>query len=237
MFDRYFEYSIKSVTQSTRPGQHASRRHQLSLSSPLPPQELVNKGHHAGLKHKLVVTGSDLLPIEITKKKTSKRFDLLMHHEEADVIMVQQMVKLAYSEAKAISVVSDDTDVFILLLHFYAELGLTCSLTMEATSSDRTLIDIPATVKKHTDIVTNLLAMHCPSGCDTVGQMYGIRKGKTLMSLTAGYSLCKLGCIDASMTDVITEATQFIGQCFGSKKEDGPKLELKCGQKPCPKNV
>ena len=186
MFDRYFEYSIKSVTRSTRSGQHASRRHRLSLSSPLPPQkviltvtenksqlldllcvELVNKGRQEGLKHKLVVTGSDPLPIEITKEKTGKRFDSLMHHEEADVIMVQQMVKLTYSEAKVI----------------FAELGHTCSLTMEATSSDQTLIDIPATVKKHTDIVTNLLAMHCLSSCDTVGQMYGIGKGKTQRSL------------------------------------------------------
>ena len=97
---------------------------------------------------------------------------------------------------------------------------------MEATSSNRRLIDIPATVKKHTDIVTNLLTMHCLSGCDTIGQMYGIGKGKTLRSLTAGYSLCKLGCIDASISYVITEVTQFIGPRFGSKKEDMSEIRV-----------
>ena len=40
MFDRYFEYSIKSATRSNRSGQNATRRHRLSLASPLPPQKV-----------------------------------------------------------------------------------------------------------------------------------------------------------------------------------------------------
>lgn len=86
VFDRYFEYSVKSGIRSSRFGQHASRRHRLGLSSPLPPQkvtltvtdnklqlidllcvELVRKGRETGLKHKLVVTGRDPLPIEISQ--------------------------------------------------------------------------------------------------------------------------------------------------------------------------
>ena len=59
----------------------------------------------------MVVTGRDPLPIEISENIASARCDLLTHHEEADVIMVQQMEKLAFSGAKAISVVCDDTDV------------------------------------------------------------------------------------------------------------------------------
>jgi len=45
-FDRYYDYSIKSVTRGARAGKHASRRHLLNLSSPLPPQNVelrVNK--------------------------------------------------------------------------------------------------------------------------------------------------------------------------------------------------
>ena len=70
-------------------------------------------------------------------------------HEEADVTMVQQMARLAEFGVRSISVVSDDTDVFILLMHYYTDLHLTCNLLMEATGSDRTLIDIAATVKEH----------------------------------------------------------------------------------------
>ena len=98
---------------------------------------------------------------------------------------------------------------------------------MEATGSDRTLIDIPATVNKYADLIPNLLAMHCLSGCDTVGQLYGIGKCTALKSLNAGYALSTLGCIDSSMSDVIKEATQFIGFCFGSQKEDMLEIRVK----------
>jgi len=239
VFDRYFDYSIKSGTRSSRSGQQASRRHQLGLSSPLPSQkvtltvtsnkeqlidlicsELLEKRHEVAPEHMLVVTGKDPVPMEIMCDLFMARPDLLTNHEEADVIMIQQVARLARSGAKAVTVVSDDTDVFILLLHFYAELGLTCSLVMEATGSDRTLIDIPATVKKHAEIVPDLLAMHCLSGCDTVGQMYGIGKGTALKAVTAGNTLRKLGCTESSMSDVTAEATQFVGHCFGTNKNN-----------------
>ena len=129
VFDRYFEFSIKSHTRSTRSGQHASRRHQLNLTSPLPPhkvaltvaenkrqiidmlcQELQGNCCQENLNHKLVVTGRDPVPVEIFKEKTRKREDLRTYHEEADVIIIQQMVELAKSEAKSICVISDDTD-------------------------------------------------------------------------------------------------------------------------------
>ena len=40
-FDRYYDYSIKSVTRGARAGKHARRRHHMNLSSPLPPQKVV----------------------------------------------------------------------------------------------------------------------------------------------------------------------------------------------------
>ena len=226
VFDRYFEYSVKSVTRSTRSGQYASRRHRLSLYSPLLPQkvvltvaenkvqlinlicaELVNTGLSRALKHKLVITGKDPKPTEVANDKLTERSDLETFHEEANVIMVQQMAQIAQSGAKSISVISDDTDVFVLL-------DLTCGLRMGATGSDRTVIDIAATVKEHSDVVTNLLAMHCLSGCDTVVQLFGIGKGTALKTLTAALSLTKLGCSDIPLSDVIAEASLFIGHCY-----------------------
>ena len=40
-FDRYYEYSIKSVTCGARGGRHASHWHHLNESRPLPPQNIV----------------------------------------------------------------------------------------------------------------------------------------------------------------------------------------------------
>ena len=51
-----------------------------------------------------------------------------------------------------ISVISDDTDIFVLLVHFYHDRQLTwrsCPVTMEATSKERKFIDIQATAHLH----------------------------------------------------------------------------------------
>ena len=76
-----------------------------------------------------------------------ERPDLQTTHEEANVIVIKQVVILAYSGKHNIHVVADDTDVFVLLLHYYQLKELTCKLMMVATTADRKCIDIPATVK------------------------------------------------------------------------------------------
>ena len=37
--DQYYDKNIKEITRTSRAGKHASREHQLSLLTPLPPQE------------------------------------------------------------------------------------------------------------------------------------------------------------------------------------------------------
>ena len=70
---------------------------------------------------------------------------------------------------------------------------LTCTLTMESTSSNRMLVDIAATSKKHGPIISQLLTAHAISGCDTVGQLYGIGKGTVIKALLGGQQIKKLG--------------------------------------------
>ena len=67
-----------------------------------------------------------------------------------------------------IRVLCDDTDVFVLLLHFYSLMKTSCPLIMESFFKDRQCIDIKATVTKHKDIIPHILAAHALSGCDTV---------------------------------------------------------------------
>ena len=42
-----------------------------------------------------------------------------MNYSEADVVIVQQVVGVAMQGIRNISIICDDTDIFILLLHFY----------------------------------------------------------------------------------------------------------------------
>ena len=65
--------------------------------------------------HKLVLTGSDLVPVEINRGVIIKRQYMKTKQEEADAMIVQQVEEV---KAEKVLVVADDTDTFVLLLHF-----------------------------------------------------------------------------------------------------------------------
>ena len=67
---------------------------------------------------KLVVTGETESPIDIHKSVTIDRTDLKTTHGEADHTLVYQVVATAQENQKGVSVVLDDTDVSVLLLHY-----------------------------------------------------------------------------------------------------------------------
>ena len=160
------EYSIKDNTRNT--GQKGASEHQLSLTMPLPPQKVLltntqnkiqlvdlidealkkEKDQLSLCGHKLVVTGRDQVLTEINKGIVIPRRDLETSQEEADVIIVQQMVAITEHGGDGIRVLCDDTDVFV----FYSLMNMSCPLTMESFSKDRQCIDIKATVTKHKDM-------------------------------------------------------------------------------------
>jgi len=88
IFDRYFKYSAKSATRTSRAVQQASRCHKLTPSTPLPAQttaltltenkqqiisticeQLQEKGktHNTTGKHSLLVNGPSSVPVEVFK--------------------------------------------------------------------------------------------------------------------------------------------------------------------------
>lgn len=173
VFDRYVDYSIKGVTSTARV-KEASRHHQLSRSILRPSQKVVltvtyNKVQLIDLiveslceqrkqlkttRQKLVVTGSDPVTVEINDGIMIAREDTRNTHEEADVIIIHQLMFIVKADAMNcnINVISDDTDVFVLLIHFYQQGNLTCPVTMEATSTGRKYTDKPskcANAQKH----------------------------------------------------------------------------------------
>ena len=189
VFDRYRDYSTKSVTREGR-APDASRLYELSENMPHPSQKAVltvsaNKNQlidaicgnlasdvafhtqHMSI-HKLVVTASDNTPTEIRKGAVYLRQDMATSHEEEDNIKAQQAIMCAKQQPGAVSVIADDTDIFLLLLHHYQNKGLTSAMFMTSPVQQRSTIDIKATVEKHHAIVPGLLAAHALSGCDTV---------------------------------------------------------------------
>ena len=151
VFDRYREYSTKSVTKVSR-GAQLGRAHQLTTVMPIPPPKVIltisdDKPQLIGLINddlcsntvfpvtsnirRLVVTVEDPVPVELSSTVTIKREDLRTNHEEADNILAHQMVVVASEGNKGVSVISDDTDVFVVLLHHYVKQKLTGVVIMD----------------------------------------------------------------------------------------------------------
>ena len=169
-------------------------------------------------RHRLIITGQASTPTEVYQGVSKQRDDLRSTHEEADVIMIHQVVSVANGGARDITVLSDDTDVFILLLYHFSQQNLQCSLTMEGTVSGRAVIDIAATVEKHANIILQLPAAHALTGCDTVAQLWGLGKATGRKIVESGRPLDKLGDATVEIGDVISEATAFVAACYGSKE-------------------
>ena len=153
------EYSTKSTTRSGR-ATEASRVHKLNLDLPLPPQKVVltvstnkkqlidiicsdlseNKIFHHGYtqNNKLGVTGSNNTAVQISHG--------VVICEEADYIIVQQAIS-ASEYQQGVSVIADDTDVFIILIHHYLEQQLTHFMVLESPIHGRSVNDICSAVR------------------------------------------------------------------------------------------
>ena len=77
------------------------------------------------------------------------------------------MLSARNNEESDITVISDDTDVFILFLHCYHTGNMKNRITMESPIKERTVIDIGKTVEKHVSFVSELLPGHALTGYDS----------------------------------------------------------------------
>ena len=233
VFDRYYEYSVKGSTRENRVSNIANHHH-FSLSTPLPSREkalssssnkqqliditvsfVSQKVADGKFVNTLVITGSDETPLEITAGSLNQREDLRTTHEEADVIMIQQCYKLIHNGGSTIvKIISDDTDVFSLACNFFPAERTDVTVLMEPTKSSRMVTDIGATVEKHKSIISSILAAYVLSGCDSVCHYQGIGK-KTVIKVLQIMTLKHLLDPEAAIEDVLEEATQFMGLCYG----------------------
>ena len=238
VFDRYMEYSIKSATRQLRTVRREGEYVITSTTSELPAQadvltssknkiqliEIICKElplralllseTDPAFKNSLIITGARDVPEEIKMGIRIMRQDMRTTHEEADVIMTSQALQIAL-EKTPVTVVSDDTDVFLLLLHFTDSNNIGTPVYMEATKGERTVIDIIETKAKHSSLCSRLLAAHALTGCDTVSKMHGIGKLTALSTLDKGMQLNLLGSLDSSMDDIIKQSGSFILSCYG----------------------
>ena len=101
---------IVTCSKIYRVANSTSRKHKLNINIPLPPKKM-----------KLCVTDNKVQLISENRLINSQgvsghiqqRINLRTTHEEADILLVQHMVKLATSESIRISILSYDRDVYL----------------------------------------------------------------------------------------------------------------------------
>ena len=114
---------------------------------------------------------------------------------------------------------SDNTDVFVLLVHYHSDKKLTSTLLMEPTSQGRSSANIGSTIAKHRSFAPQLLSAHALSGCDTVASYIALGKTKAVKVIEAENRLNHLGNPSANLEDVLCESTAFVAACYGQKCE------------------
>ena len=231
VFDRYNKLSIKSACRTARQD-GCSRVFKLNDEAPLPGQAMAlnvaaNKEQLIRLlvKHlcklivppgkRLVITGPDTHPIEVGVGA----LPTAITHEEADIIMVYHMIEESVGGHSPIRVVSDDTDVLLILAHHLQartnNLPATVKVTMEACSGRHTVIDLNAIVQQHADVIPNLLAAHALTGCDTTSSMANIGKATVFKRLQTFNERLRLGEGEDLTDEVLTSCQRFASSCYG----------------------
>ena len=166
IFDKYDEVSAKGHERQRRNGA-GSAEYNLEINTTLPGRDTIMK--NTANKQRLY----QLLCMYTFENnaKTIGKHDCFVEHEEADIIMVSYLLEAAKDGKESIRVLSDDTDVFVLLVYWVWKIDLKISVQMEKW--DGTILNINATVNKLGDKCRNILAVNALSGCDTVSYPFG----------------------------------------------------------------
>ncbi len=172
VFDKYLKNSMKAAERMRRAGGALPPVYNLTLESPLPAKDIIMKNDTN--KQQLI----DLL-CSVECPETVKL--IVGPHEEADCSIICHLKTQLSKGLSNVLVRSEDTDVFLLLLHYVSKWGCSESVYMERGSIDTNkIIDITKTCQKTTKEykcpINQLLAIHSLTGCDS--SSFPFKKGK-----------------------------------------------------------
>ena len=170
----------------------------------------------------LTIAGVCDVPVEITGGLRIDRHDFHSTHEEADILIAQHAISLSLFR-KSVRVVCDDTDVFVLLVHYYnsrCKYSNSAPMIMSSPVKERAVIDIRATVESHSDIADDLLAIHGLSGADAVASFHGIGNATVVkVAKKECFPLFCIGDVHAEIKSVEAQATKLMCAAYGKVAE------------------
>ena len=149
-----------------------------------------------------------------------QREHLKTNHEEADVIIVHHLVRIASqaSDDSYIEVVCSDTDVFFQLIHFYLNKKYDNECQHgEPMCWENDRIHQTALNQKH--ITKYMPVVHALTWCDTASHRCGIGNATALKVSLGGHHLIELDQHGADEDKLTSKATTFVAACYESKVE------------------
>ena len=172
--------------------------------------------------HTLAIADVRDVPVERSGDLRIDRHDLRSIHEEADILIAQHAISLSLL-GKSVRVVYDDTDVFVLLVHYYNSRCI-CSnsapMIMSSSVKERAVIYIRATVESHSDVADDLLAIRGLSGADAVASLHGIGKATVVKVGKKGcFQLFCIGGVRAEIESVEAQANKCMCAAYGKVAE------------------
>ena len=170
LFDRYDQES-PSAKQHEQVRRGITKEIRLTHNTPLPCRQVVlHNARNKTLLNNILCTYSLPHNIELVNKQ-----DCAVTHAEADITLCSYMLKAVAGGAQTIRILSDDTDVFVLLVYWTSRNQVVAKIQMEKWNGD--VLDVNETVKRlGPRKCSQLLGLHALSGCDTVSYPFG--KGK-----------------------------------------------------------
>ena len=164
VFDKYQDVSAKDHERMRRAAE-VPIDYELSITSPLPKRDAIMKSKNNKRKLASVLSTFTVGDMTTTESRDYSTF----YHDEADIIMISYVIEAAKCGKDIIRVLSDDTDVFVLLVYCVYREEMTSKVQMERW--DGTVLDINATCADLGPRCLQLLGMHAISGCDTTSYL------------------------------------------------------------------
>ena len=116
-----------------------------------------------------------------------------------------------------LSVMTDDTDVFVLLLYFYWKLRPSARISIKKFAGS--IIDINATALKLGDKCLQLLPLHAETGCDSFSYAFGKGKAAAVKLLLKSDDL-GLNILSETTTpgpDIVQIGSKLFAELYGAR--------------------
>ena len=213
LFDRY-DQEAPSAKDHERTRRGRAKEVRLTPNTPLPCREAIL--HNSKNKNLLnSILCSYPLPHNI---QLVNKLECAVTHDEADITLCSYILKAVAEGTQTIRILSDDTDVFVLLVSWTSRMRVAAKIQMEKWNED--VLDINETVRRlGPSKCSQLLGIHSLSGCDTVSYPFGKEKLSALRLLERDLPGLDqvLGQPGATHTQLQETASTFFLPLYGQK--------------------